>query len=279
MFTHFQKCAKILVELDMRVINLASGSKGNSTFIDSGNMKVLLDVGLSLSNLEKRLELVNEKAEDIDAIVITHEHSDHIHCLVQFLKKYKAIAYIPAEIVDGFLKEIPEFVRGKIVEMKGYDFTIGDILVCPFKLPHDSIVCYGYSFVCGDKKISFATDLGFMPESVLDKIERSNLVYIESNHDKKMLLGCAKYPYITKQRILGEHGHLSNEQCSQAIVKLAMKGTKYFVLSHLSENTNTVELAYVANAKALENAGFVLEKNVFLRYSRQDRPGNNFYFS
>lgn len=263
----------------MRVINLASGSKGNSTLIDSGKMKVLLDVGLSLLNLEKRLELVQEKAENIDAIVITHEHSDHIHCLVQFLKKYKAIAYVPAQIVNGFLKDVPENVRGKIVEMKGYDFSIGDISVCPFALPHDSIVCYGYSFICEGKKVSFATDLGFMPENVLEKIARSNLVYIESNHDKKMLLGCAKYPYITKQRILGEYGHLSNEQCSKAIVCLANMGTKYFVLSHLSENTNTIEQAFVTNAKALENAGFVLEKDVFLRYSRQDRPGNNFYFS
>ena len=263
----------------MRVVNLASGSKGNSTLIDSGKIKVLLDVGLSLVALEERLELVNEKAENIDAIVITHEHSDHIHCLENFLKKYNAIAYVPSEIVNGFLKDIPESVREKIVEMKGYDFTIGDISVRPYALPHDSIVCYGYSFVCGDKKVSFATDLGFVPENVLEKIAQSNLVYIESNHDKKVLLGCAKYPYITKQRILGEHGHLSNEQCSKAIVSLAKLGTKYFVLSHLSENTNTVEIAYITNAKALENAGFVLEKDVFLRYSRQDKPGNNFYFS
>lgn len=263
----------------MRIINLASGSKGNSTFIDSGKIKVLLDCGLTLSKLTERLSLVGEKPEDIDAIVITHEHSDHIHCLLQFLKKYKAIAYVPSEIVKGHLVDVPENVQDKIVEMKGYDFFIGDIGVCPFKLPHDSIVCFGYSFVCGSKKVSFATDLGYMPDSAFEKLVKSNLVYIESNHDKKMLMSCQKYPYITKQRIAGENGHLSNEQCSEVIVKLAKLGTKYFVLSHLSENTNTIESAFLTNAKALENSGFELEKDVFLRYSRQDRPGNNFYFS
>lgn len=262
----------------MRVINLASGSKGNCSLIDSGKMKVLLDVGLSLQKLVERLKMVNEEPENIDAIVITHEHSDHIHCLVQFLKKYGAIAYVPSEIVQT-LKDVPEVVSHKIVEMKGYDFSIGDISVLPFLLPHDSVVCYGYSFVCDSKKVSFATDLGFMPENAFLKIQGSNLVYIESNHDKKMLMGCPKYPYITKQRIVGENGHLSNDQCSEVVVALAKTGTKYFVLSHMSENTNTVELAFVTNAKALENAGFVLEKDVFLRYSRQDKPGNNFYFS
>lgn len=262
----------------MRVINLASGSKGNCSLIDSGKMKVLLDVGLSLPKVVERLALVGEKPENIDAIVITHEHSDHIHCLVQFLKKYRVIAYVPSKIVDT-LEDENECVLQKIVRMQGYDFSIGDIEICPFLLPHDSIVCYGYSFSCNGKKVSFATDLGFMPEFVLEKIEKSDLVYIESNHDKKMLMGCAKYPYIIKQRIAGEHGHLSNEQCAEVIVKLARSGTRYFVLSHMSENTNTVESAYVTNAKALENAGYVLEKDVFLRYSRQDKPGNNFYFS
>lgn len=263
----------------MRTINLASGSKGNSSFIDSGKVKILLDVGLTLAKLTERLSLIDEKPENIDAIVITHEHSDHIHCLVNFLKKYRAVAYVPSEIVNGYLTDIPDCVKSKIIEMKGYDFFIGDVDVLPYKLPHDSMVCYGYSFICNDKKVSFATDLGFMPDLAFEKIAKSNLVYIESNHDKKMLMGCAKYPYIIKQRIAGENGHMSNDQCAEVVVKLAGLGTKYFVLSHLSENTNTIESAFITNAKALENAGYELEKDVFLRYSRQDKPGNNFYFS
>lgn len=263
----------------MRIINLASGSKGNSTLIETEHVKVLLDCGLSLPKMIERLATANEKPENIDAIIITHEHSDHIHSLVNFLKKYNAKAYVPAEIVDNVLTDAPQNVKDKIIKTEGYDFTICDLKVCPFLLPHDSIVCYGYSFIYGDKKISIATDLGYMPDSAFEKILGSNLVYIESNHDKKMLLSCPKYPYIVKQRILSEKGHLSNAQCSEIIVKLAQNGTKYFVLSHMSENTNTIDLAYVANAKALENAGFELEKDVFLRYSRQDHIGNNFYFS
>ena len=116
-----------------------------------------------------------------------------------------------------------------------------------------------------------------MPAQALDLIRGSSLVYIESNHDKKMLMNC-QYPYIIKKRISGDNGHLSNEQASQVILDLVKSGTKYFVLSHISENSNTLEQAYITTAKVLEEAGYVLEKDVFIRYSRQDRPGNNFYF-
>ena len=263
----------------MRIINLASGSKGNSSLIEAGNVKILLDAGLTLANLAERLQSVGTKPEEIDAVIITHEHSDHIKGFVNFLKKYPARGYVPKQIVQSFLGDMPSEVKDKVIEAEEFDFRVGDIVVRPFSLPHDSIVCFGYSFEYQDKKVSFATDLGFMPESAMQKILGSNLVYIESNHDKNLLFACPKYPYIVKRRIASENGHLSNEQCGEVVSRLAKAGTKYFVLSHLSENTNTIEKAYVASAKALENAGFILERDVFLRYSRQDRPGNNFYFS
>ena len=159
-----------------------------------------------------------------------------------------------------------------------YAFSVGDVRIMPYLLPHDSKVCLGFVFSVGGKKISIATDLGYMPENMLDAMNGSDLVFIESNHDKKMLMGCM-YPYIVKQRIISDHGHLSNDQAADIIVKLAKNGTRYFVLSHLSENSNTPEQAYLTSAKALENAGFILEKDVYLRYSRQDKNGNNFYFS
>ena len=147
----------------------------------------------------------------------------------------------------------------------------------PFDLPHDSVNCLGYSIEYKNNKVSFVTDLGFMPEIALKIVKGSALVYIESNHDKKMLRDC-HYPYIIKQRIMGDNGHLSNEQAAKIITILAEYGTKHFVLSHISENSNTLDKAYVTNAKALSDAGFILEKDVFLRYSRQDRPGNNYKF-
>ena len=261
----------------MRVINLGSGSKGNSSFIMAGDYRILLDIGLTTKEVERRLEFIGESPEKVDAILITHEHSDHIKGFVSFLKKYKARGYLHEKVFEQIKETIPEQIMNKISIIKEYSFSLADIRVTPFSLPHDSSSCLGFMFEYKNKKVSFATDLGYMPAQALDLIRGSSLVYIESNHDKKMLMNCA-YPYIIKKRISGDNGHLSNEQASKIILDLIKYGTRYFVLSHISENSNTLEQAYITTAKEIENAGYVLEKDVFIRYSRQDRPGNNFYF-
>ena len=260
----------------MRVVNLASGSKGNCTFIEAGGAKILLDIGLTVAETEKRLALINEKPEDIDAILITHEHIDHVKGFLSFLKKYKSRGYVHKLVVDKICNQKGDLID-KISLIDQYPFSIGEARVMPFDLPHDSINCVGYCVEYKNSKVSFVTDLGYLPENAMRQIKGSALVYIESNHDIKMLRGCA-YPYIVKQRIMGDNGHLSNEQASKIILELAKSGTKHFVLSHISENSNTIEQAYLTNAKLLENEGFELEKDVFLRYSRQDRPGNNYKF-
>jgi len=260
----------------MRVINLASGSKGNCTFIEAGGVKILIDAGLSVVELVRRLDLIGEKPDNIDAILLTHEHSDHIKGMTGFLKKYRARCYVHEKVAER-LQESWKISEDKISKISHYSFSLNELRIIPFDLPHDSISCLGYMLEYKSKRVTFATDLGVMPLSVLELIKGSSLVYIESNHDKKMLDAC-HYPYIIKQRIKSDKGHLSNEQASAILIELAKSGTKYFVLSHLSENSNTIEQAYLTNARALENAGFVLEKDVFIRYSRQDRPGNNFIF-
>ena len=260
----------------MRVINLASGSKGNCTFIEAGNTKILLDAGLSVAEIIRRLDLINEKPENIDAVLVTHEHTDHIKGLASFLKKYNARGYIHEKVYES-LKSTLNLNPDRVSTISKYSFGINDVRIMPFELPHDSIRCVGYMLEYKNSKVSFATDLGYMPDIVLDLMKGSALVYIESNHDVKLLRQCA-YPYIVKQRIMGDNGHLSNEQASKVILELAKSGTKHFVLSHISENSNTLEQAYLTNARALEDAGFILEKDVFLRYSRQDRPGNNYRF-
>lgn len=261
----------------MRVINLGSGSKGNSSFILAGGFRILLDIGFTVKELERRLELIEEKPELIDAVLITHEHTDHIKGFVNFLKKYKARGYVHKAVFEEIKDTIPDNIKDKISIIDEYSFGLSEIRVTPFLLPHDSNSCLGYLFEYKSKKVAFATDLGYMPPKAFELIRGSSLVYIESNHDKKMLMNC-QYPYIIKKRISGDNGHLSNEQASNIILDLVRYGTKYFVLSHISENSNTLEQAYITTAKVLEDAGYALEKDVFLRYSRQDRPGNNFYF-
>ena len=272
-----ERCGIILKkEIIMRVINLASGSKGNCSFIEAGDTKVLLDAGLSLIEIEKRLALIGEKPENIDAIIISHEHTDHIKGFYGFLKKYRARGYIHEEVYKVVEKNLSK-VKDKLSFISIYPFNIHSLRVIPFSLPHDSVFCLGFVFEYKNKRVAFATDLGYMPPLALETMFGASLVYIESNHDRKMLGGC-KYPYIVKKRIMSEHGHLSNDQAAAVILELAKRGTKYFVLSHISENSNTLELAYLTSAKVLEKNGFKLEKDVYLRYSRADRPGNNFYF-
>lgn len=260
----------------MRVVNLASGSKGNCSFIEAGVTKILIDVGLSLKEIEKRLRLIGEEPENIDIILITHEHIDHIKGFSSFLKKYKARGYIH-ELVYNELKDSLGADLDKLSLINNYSFNVNDVKILPFDLPHDSINCVGYTIEYQNSKVSFVTDLGYLPNDAMKEIKGSQLVYIESNHDVKLMRDC-KYPYIVKQRIMGDKGHLSNNQASQIILELARNGTRHFVLSHISENSNTIESAYVTSAKVLEDAGFILEKDVFLRYSRQDRPGNNYKF-
>ena len=260
----------------MRVVNLASGSKGNCTFVDAGNTKILIDAGLSVVEIVKRLEIIGEKPENIDAILLTHEHTDHIKGFNAFLKKYNARGYVHEKVIENFATSL-KFDLNKISSISKYSFGVNDVRVMPFDLPHDSVNCVGYMIEYKSNKVSFVTDLGYMPSTVMEIIKGSQLIYIESNHDKKLMRECS-YPYIVKQRIMGDNGHLSNEQAASIIVKLAMSGTKHFVLSHISENSNTIEKAYLVNAKALEDAGFTLEQDVYLRYSRQDRPGNNYRF-
>lgn len=259
----------------MRVVNLASGSKGNCTFIEAGSTKILVDVGLSLKEIEHRLSLIGENISQIDSVLITHEHSDHIKGLAAVIKNTNARIYIHKRVVSEVLSFDQQTLDTRISQIQELPFHINDCLVVPFALRHDSLCCLGFRIEHGGRSVVIATDLGCMSTTILDIMSGADLVFIESNHDKSMLLGC-HYPYYLKQRILSDDGHFSNAQAAATIVQLAKRGTKHFVLSHISQNSNTVELALLESANALENAGFVLEKDVFLRYARQDRPGNNF---
>ena len=245
----------------MRVINLGSGSKGNCSFISAGNTKILVDAGFTTVEIERRLEIVGEKAEDIDAILITHEHSDHIKGLITFLKKHKARCYMHKEVFGAIKNQIPENLIEKMSVIEEYYINLHELKIIPFSLPHDSVFCLGYIVEYRQKRVAFVTDLGYLPNAAKELIYGCSLIYIESNHDKKMLMNC-QYPYIIKKRISGDNGHLSNEQASQIILDFARRGTKYFVLSHISENSNTLETAFLTTARVLEDAGFVLENSL-----------------
>lgn len=260
----------------MRVINIASGSKGNCTVIQSSQATILLDAGLGIRELLSRLESAGVSAKDIDAIVVTHEHIDHIKALSSLARKFKTPIYAHADVWPYLEQNIGDVANSCERRFESLPFKVKDVLITPFCVSHDSRNCQGFSFECKNAKFSYATDLGFVSGEAYSHLCGSKLVFIESNHDPEMLKNNAFYPPVLKARIRGNNGHLSNEQCAETVVGLARAGTKYFALCHLSEHNNTPELAFGVVANALNLNGFTIEKNVFLRMTYQHKIGNNF---
>ena len=258
--------------------SLFSSSKGNWAYLENVSGGILIDASPSFKSIENAFSLREISLENLKGVIITHEHSDHIGGLKTLTKKLGVPIYASKKVLN-YLND-KDFLHpdSKTIEIdENGSFEVSGFEISPFRTPHDALESFGFIINYKNSKFGFATDLGYLPRQAFELIRGSALVYIESNHDKKMLMNC-QYPYIIKKRIAGDSGHLSNEQASQIVVDLARFGTKYFVLSHISENSNTLEQAYVTNARALEDAGYQLEKDIFIRYSRQVRPGNYFYF-
>jgi len=226
---------------------LASGSKGNATYISTTTTQLLIDLGISCLNVEKKLKEININPENIQSILLTHTHIDHINGLKVFIKKYNPVIYLTPEmykVLDEFI-EIPNYC---FIE----DGTIiGDIEIEIIKTSHDVNDSNGYVLNHANASVVYITDTGYINKKFHNKMSNKNLYIIESNHDIDMLMN-GSYPYAIKQRILGDKGHLSNKDCSYYLKKLVGKQTKAIVLAHLSEENNTEELAYETLVNALD---------------------------
>lgn len=261
----------------MRIVNLASGSKANSTFVGFENTKVLIDVGLSEKKLKETLVEIGESLEKINAVLITHEHSDHIKSLEVLAKKYNITFFVHEKLADTrIIKDIP-FKDGHLKTFCENAFEVGDFEIFPMQLSHDAVAPVGFVLRVKNSKtkVGFITDTGVVTASAKELLKGSKIVFIESNYDEKMLWG-GRYPMIVKQRIDSEHGHLSNDQSLELAKFLFEHGTKCFVLSHLSENNNTPEKAFLNYVEYFESKNFMLDKDVFVRLSFQNKHGNNF---
>lgn len=261
----------------MRVVNLASGSKGNSTFVEYGGTKILIDVGLSERKLQARLAEVGEKLDDITAVLVTHEHSDHIFALSALAKKYNMDFYIETGLADSEIITHIKFKENKLKKILLDKFCVGDIEILPIKVSHDALAPVAFILnVAGSlSKVAFFTDVGCVSEENEKLLSGVKMIFLESNYDEKMLFG-GNYPYPVKKRIAGKTGHLSNAQALELASKLYKTGTKCFVLSHISENNNTPEIVYSNFADYFKSQGLSLDKDVFLRLSYQNEHGNNF---
>lgn len=230
---------------------LASSSSGNSTFIRTERTRILVDAGLSKRDILARLAAIGEQAETLDAILITHEHSDHVSGLVTLARSLD----IPVYITRLTAPAIPwgEYTPKLDCFQAGTTFSVGDIDVDSFTLPHDAIDPVGFCFRAGGIKIGVVTDLGYMPDSIKFHLRGADLLVLESNHDLEMLK-VGPYPWSVKQRVMGRKGHLSNEVVSDFIRRDLDTSVSTLVLGHLSEHNNHPEIVRAMAERALDGA-------------------------
>lgn len=231
----------------MKVSVLASGSKGNCTLIQTKNHKVLVDLGTSSLYIEKKLKEFCIEPETIDAIFITHSHVDHIAGIRVFCKKYHPMVFLTEKIYD----EMKQQVNLTDYEFLEKEFQYDDLFVEYFKTSHDTEESLGYVFTSENKSLVYITDTGYIKQKDFQLLQNKDLYVMESNHDVELLMN-GKYPYVIKQRILGDRGHLSNKDSSYYLSKWIGDKTKTIILAHLSEDNNTEDLARSTLERALE---------------------------
>lgn len=224
--------------------NLYSGSSGNCSFVGTDNINILIDCGESQKKILTALESIGTNINQINAIVVTHEHSDHVKTLGAISKKYNIPVYANEKTFNN-MPEQTELIKEENRKIFNTDdhFEIGDLQIHPFHIPHDAAEPCGYNIYNENNKISIATDIGHMDNSILKKLEESKFLLLESNYEPE-ILKYAKYPYYLKRRISGPNGHLSNQEASDTIIKLLSTGVNNIMLGHLSKETNFPELAY-----------------------------------
>jgi len=253
---------------------LASGSRGNSTVVQSSSTRILVDAGLSCRETFKRMKAAGDDPESLSAIVITHEHSDHVHGLAVLARKLNIPVYMTgathhawARAVRDATGEKPE-IRKLEFFSSGRKFHVGDIDVTPFTIPHDAVDPVGFTFRAEGIRIGVATDLGYMPASVCDHLRGCDVLVLESNHDLEMLR-VGPYPWAVKQRVMSRVGHLSNAALAQFLANDYDGHATYIVLAHLSEQNNHPEVARKEAENALSSRRSLLYNQVMLASQEQ----------
>ena len=227
----------------MKVVTLASGSKGNCTYLETTEAKILIDAGITVKQIELRLNLIGVKPDEIDAILITHEHSDHIKGVGLFARKHKTDVYAH-NYLFSVIQNKTGLTTNEGLKFFESDFFIKDLTISSFEVPHDATHCVGYNFLNEGKKISIATDLGHTNSRIIEQLKDSTLVILEANYEEELLVANSKYPPYLKNRIRGSRGHLSNLQAVDVIAELVNYNVKQIVLAHLSEENNAPEVAF-----------------------------------
>lgn len=243
--------------MSLKLVSLASGSKGNATLILSDTTAILVDAGISYTRIVAELRDFGLTTDMIDGVVVTHEHSDHVQGLVKLCAHTKIYAHpLTARAMCAKYPTLDNFA-----DVENYEggFCIGDINVSPFRIPHDAAYPLAYTVESHGARCSVATDIGTPTRGVLRNIKDSTVVLLEANHDLQMLKN-GKYPEWLKERILSNNGHLSNDATAKVVSLLCNQSeVQRLLLGHISENNNTEQLAYDAVKKAIDECGSDIE--------------------
>jgi len=252
----------------MKICLLASGSKGNALLVCSGRSRLLVDAGLSARELGRRLNLVGIAPDSLDAVLITHEHIDHVRGLAVLSRRWNLPVYLHHAAVAALpAQQRPEH----LLEFEsGVEFGIGDLAVRAFPVTHDAAAPVGFSVTGAFGRLGIATDLGIATRLVSEELSRCRCLILEANHDEAMLRD-GPYPWPLKQRIKGSHGHLSNRACAELLGQLCWEGLEAVFLAHLSETNNDPRLAATAASQVLTRQNRCQPQ---LLVGRQEQPAS-----
>jgi phosphoribosyl 1,2-cyclic phosphodiesterase len=265
---------------------LGSGSSGNCAYVETSETRILVDAGFSPLQIRKRLATIGKTPENLSAILLTHEHSDHIAGILGLAEKLHIPVFCNRGTQDGTIwalnakwtsrknppadgtAHLKAVIDWRLFET-GASFEIGDVGIDTFSIPHDAQDPVGFMLRTSSGNIGFATDLGHVTKLVLERIRAANVLVLESNHDVKMLQDCPRRSWALKQRILGRHGHISNVAAAEAVAQIISADLRQLYLAHLSRECNKPELAEHIMAEQLHHLGAT---HVRLQVAAQDVP-------
>lgn len=252
--------------------SLYSGSTGNCLLVQTAETNILIDAGISQKKIQSALESFSLSFEDINAIVVTHEHSDHVQNVGSISKKYNIPVFINIETLNAMPSQKEKILdENKKIFVPNKRFKINDLELLGFNIPHDAANPCGFNIYHDDKKITIATDIGHMNDQLLSNLKDSSFILLESNYDPD-ILKYGRYPYKLKERILGPKGHLSNDTSAKTIAKLAKNHLlKNAMLGHLSKENNFPELALKTVTDELESQN-ITSKDIHITVADRNSP-------
>ena len=281
----------------LKICALYSGSSGNSIFVSSRQessafynqgtggaffhgTNLLVDIGVNGKEIQTAMQAIEESVTDVHGILLTHEHADHMRGIGVVMRRYG----IPLYVNPVTWKKMQQLAIGKIPEHlvhfinSGSAFEIGDLLVQSFRTPHDAVESVGYKISYKNSNVSVFTDIGEIRDEILDSVSGSDAIFIESNYDYDMLWN-GDYPWYLKKRIHGANGHLSNNDCAKTIGTLLERGTSRFILSHLSKENNSPEIALETTSLFLKEKGANIGKDVVIQVAKRSGPSTPWILS